>query len=243
MPLAFPIVPGIEGAGVVDEIGDGVTGFAVGDEVFGIGSGTNAQFAVLDHFAMKPAEWSWQQAAGVAVAAEAGARMLGILQLTTGQTLLVDNASGSVGAALAQFAIARGITVIGTAGEANHERLRTLGVIPVTYGPGMAERVASVWSGPVDAAVDAAGRGSVPELVAITGSASRVVSLADPGAPEHGVEFSTEASGYEGLDEAARLARRGEFVVAVGGEVHFNDAAAAHLRSERGHTAGKIVFG
>jgi NADPH:quinone reductase-like Zn-dependent oxidoreductase len=130
MPQNFPVIPGSEAAGVVDEVGPGVTDVAVGDEVFGIGKATSAEFAVLGHWAPKPASLDWQQAAGVAVAAETAARVLSALGIQPGQTLLIDNASGSVGQAAAQFARPYDVTVIGTASEDNHPRLRELGVIP-----------------------------------------------------------------------------------------------------------------
>src|SRR5258708_4378681 len=96
-PIALPAIPGMEAAGVIDEIGDGVEGVNVGDEVFGLGNGTSAEFAVLDHFTLKPAALTWEQAGGLALVAETAVRALEIINPTTGQTLLIEGAAGGVG--------------------------------------------------------------------------------------------------------------------------------------------------
>jgi NADPH:quinone reductase-like Zn-dependent oxidoreductase len=243
MPQTFPVIPGSEASGVVDEIGRGVTGVAVGDEVFGIGRATSAEFAVLDHWALKPASLDWQQAAGVSVGVETAARVLAALGIQPGQTLLIDNASGAVGQAAAQLAQPYGVTVIGTASEGNHARLRELGVIPVTYGPGLPQRVAGATDKKVDVAIDAAGRGSLPELIEITGSAAKVITIADFTAPELGVAVSGTPSAWDALQRAADLAADGKYTVEIDKGYHFNDAADAHRHVEAGHTHGKTVFG
>jgi NADPH:quinone reductase-like Zn-dependent oxidoreductase len=242
-PQSFPVIPGTEASGVVDEIGPGVTGVKVGDEVFGVGSGTAAEYAVLDHWAVKPAALGWQQAAGVSVGVETAARVLAALGIQQGQTLLIDNAAGSVGQAAAQLCRPYGVTVIGTASEDNHARLREIGVIPVTYGPGLPQRVAEATGNKVDLAIDAAGHGSLGELIEITGSADQVITIADFGAPELGVAVSAEPGAWDGLQRAADLAAEGNYTVAVDKGYHFNDAAAAHRHVEAGHGSGKTVFG
>ena len=162
--------------------------------VFGLGTAATAEYAVLDHWARKPDALNWQQAASVAVAAETAARVLAALGMQPGQTLLIDNASGAVGQAATQLARPSGVTVVGTASEANHTRLRDLGVIPVTYGPGLPERVDAATSKTIDAAIDAAGRGSVPELVQLTGSPNKVITIADSTAGRHSVAVNAEPS-------------------------------------------------
>lgn len=158
VPTALPAIPSLEAAGVVDEVGDGVEGVAVGDEVFGFAAAAAAEFAVMEHFAPKPAGLSWEEAGGLAVMAETAVRALEIIAPAPGQTLLIEGAAGGVGSAAAQFAIADGVTVIGTAGESNHAYLRSLGVLPTTYGPGLAERVAALAPKGVDVALDTAER-------------------------------------------------------------------------------------
>ena len=100
MPLELPKIPGSEVAGVVDEVGDGVAGVAVGDQVFGsaVGGGA-AQYALLEPYATKPGKLPWVEAAGLPVAVETTARCFGLLGLASGHTILVNGAAGGVGLA------------------------------------------------------------------------------------------------------------------------------------------------
>jgi NADPH:quinone reductase-like Zn-dependent oxidoreductase len=246
MPVEFPAIPGSDAAGVVDEVGEGVEGVGVGDEVFGSGQGVSAEFAVLDHFTAKPAAMSWEEAAGLPVAAETAQRALDILKPSAGQTLLIEGAAGGVGSVAAQFAIADGVRVIGTASESNHDYLRSLGVIPTTYGPGLKERVAEPAPEGVDAALDTAGKGSLPDLVEITGSPGKVVTIADFEAAKYGVRVTAGMGGepraWHALPKAARLFEQGELRVAVDSVFPLAEAAKAHERSEGGHVSGKIIL-
>lgn len=239
-PITLPHIPGVDAAGVVDEAGPGA---AVGDEVFGAVDvarlgGATAEFAVLAFWAPKPPSMSWEQAGAGGSGIETATRALDLLDVRDGMTLLVDGASGGVGSLVVGLALARGARVIGTAGDL--EFVESLGATAVPYGPGLAARV----SGPVDAALDVAGKGSLPELVALTGTPSSVVTLADFSGPSHGVRVSVGALGGEphgrhGLAEAAKLFEEGRFRVPV--EEVFTDAAAAHAAAERGPRRGKLV--
>uniref|UniRef100_UPI0027427F73 NADP-dependent oxidoreductase n=1 Tax=Actinoplanes sp. RD1 TaxID=3064538 RepID=UPI0027427F73 len=157
VPAAFPYRTGFDAAGVVDEAGD-VPGVRIGDEVFGWttpeGRTANADFAVLTAWAPKPSTWSWAASGGAAGAVETATRVLDRLAIAPGRTVLVQGAAGGVGTVTVQLARARGATVIGTASEPNHDFLRTLGVHPATYGPGLPGRVRAFG---VDAVVDCAG--------------------------------------------------------------------------------------
>jgi NADPH:quinone reductase-like Zn-dependent oxidoreductase len=242
-PIPLPHIPGMEVAGVVDEVGEGVTGTAVGDEVFGAALGASAQFAVADVWQPKPARMSWPEAAGIPMAVETAARGLGLLDLAAGQTLLVNGASGGVGLAAVQLALGRGLTVIGTAGPANLEFLESLGVRATTYGPGLVERAVTLGVGQVDGALAVAGVGALPELITLTGSPDRVVSIGDGTAPELGIRFTTGADGraFEGLAEAAQLFEQGRFTMPVAGSWPLSRLADAHRQSETGHVRGKYV--
>lgn len=244
MPVELPSIPGSDVAGVVDEVGEGVTDAAVGDEVFGFAvGGAAAEHAVLEHYAAKPAGLSWAEAAGLPVAVETAVRTLDLLGLEPGQTILVNGAAGGVGAAAVQFARARGARVIGTAGEGNHEFLRALGAEPTTYGDGMVQRVRELAPEGVDRALDTAGRGALPELIEITGSPDNVVTIADFSAAEHGVRVSTGAGerSWEALGQAAQLSEAGEFTLPVQ-TFPFARAPEAHRISEEGHVRGKLVL-
>ena len=246
MPLSLPVIDGREASGVVDEVGPGVAGVAAGDEVFGFAvGGAAAEYAVLDDFARKPEALSFEEAAGLPVGVETSVRVFTILGgLGEGQTILINGAAGGVGALAVQLAVARGARVIGTASEANHEFLRSLGAEPTTYGPGLEERVRALASDGVDLAFDTAGRGDVPQLIALTGDPARVATIADFGAAALGVKVTGGSDGRaaEALDEAAELAASGRLHVTVAETFPFARAAAAHRASEGGHVRGKLVL-
>ncbi len=242
MPLPLPHVPGLEGAGVVDEVGEGVVGVAVGDRVFGKGSATYAELAVLTAFAPIPGALTMAEAAALPVSVETAARLLDLLELHPGGLLVVDGASGGVGTGVVQLAVARGLVVVGTASEANHAYLRELGAMPTTYGEGLADRVHALVDQPVAGALDLAGKGGVRDLVALTGDPGRVATIADYGAGAQGVTVSTAATAWYALGEVSRLVQDGRFRVSVEEEIPWTEAARAHERVRSGHTRGKIVL-
>jgi NADPH:quinone reductase-like Zn-dependent oxidoreductase len=142
VPTTFPATPGLEAAGVIDELGPGVTGLDRGDEVIAFTeTGAYAEYALATVVARKPSGLGWDEAAALPVAGETARRVLDLLAVTSGETLLVHGAAGAVGGLAVQFAVARGATVVGTASPANHEYLRSLGVAPVAYGDKLVERV------------------------------------------------------------------------------------------------------
>jgi NADPH:quinone reductase-like Zn-dependent oxidoreductase len=244
IPVTFPAIPGMDAAGVVDEVGEGVEGVAVGDEVFGLGSSTSAEYAVLTHVARKPASMSFEQAAAIGLATETAARALDALGLTPGQTVLLDGAAGGVGSAATQLAVHRGLQVIGTGSPARHDYLRSLGAAVTTYGPGLAARVAQLAPSGVDAAVDVAGMGSVPELVEITGDPAKVISVADFTAGQHGVRVA-DGSGVRAtyaLAQAAELFDAGRYTVTLQRVFPLAEGGQAHGLSQTGHVQGKLVL-
>jgi NADPH:quinone reductase-like Zn-dependent oxidoreductase len=243
--LASPRGLGSDVAGVVDEVGDGVSGPAVDDEVFGFAvSGGYAQYALMENFAGKPPAMSWAEAAGLPVAVETAVRTLDLLGLKAGQTILVNGAAGGVGVAATQFARARGASVIGTASERNHEFLRSLGATPVSYGEGLVERVRAVAPDGVDLALDAAGHGGLADLIALTGSPDNVVTIADFSAPQYGVRVTTgqEGRAFHALDQAAQLYTEDRFAMPVARTLPLTQAAEAHRLSQDGHVRGKLVL-
>jgi NADPH:quinone reductase-like Zn-dependent oxidoreductase len=246
-PTKLPSIPGNDVAGVVDEVGDGVSGVAVGDEVFGNAiSGAAAQYAVVDHFAAKPAGMSFAEAGGLGVAAETAARALDLLGLSAGQTVLINGAAGGVGITATQLAKARGANVIGTAGENNHAYLRSIGATPTTYGEGLADRVRELAPDGVDLALDTAGHGVLPDLIEITGSPDRVVTIADFSAPQYGVRVTTGAEGqersFQALGQVAALHEEGRFSMPVAETFPLEQAGRAQQISQDGHVRGKLVL-
>jgi len=246
MPASFPVVDGREAAGVIDQVGDGVTGAAVGDEVFGFAvGGAAAEYAVLDDFAAKPASASWEQAAALPVAVETSVRVFTVLGgLGDGQTIVVNGAAGGVGVAAVQLARARGARVIGTASESNHEFLRSLGAEPTTYGDGLVDRVRALAPNGVDLAFDTAGKGGVPDLITLTGDPERVATIADFSAAALGVKVTGggDFRAAEALGEAAELIEAGRLQIPVAATFPFSQAAEAHRVSQEGHVRGKLVL-
>ncbi|MFF8788158.1 NADP-dependent oxidoreductase [Streptomyces sp. NPDC015125] len=239
-PLDLPAGVGLDAAGVVDEVGEGVEGVEVGDHVFGEGSSTYAEFAVLSAWARMPEGLTFEEAAGYPSVVETALRIIREVGVQPGQTLLVSGASGGVGSAVLQIARDRGITVIGTAGAANQDYLRSLGALATTYGEGWVERVRQL--GHVDAALDLAGSGVIRELVELTGDPQKVISIADLAAPELGVRFSGVAGSVpEALAEAVGLISRGKLHIPVEKSYPLAEAAAAHIDSQAGHTRGRRV--
>jgi NADPH:quinone reductase-like Zn-dependent oxidoreductase len=245
MRVQLPYVPGSDVAGVVDEVGPGVSGVAVGDKVFGSAvRGGSAEYAVMEHFAVKPAGMSWAEAAALPVAVETSVRALKLLGLSAGQTLLINGATGGVGTAAVQLARARDAIVIGTASPANHYFLRSLGATPTTYGPGLVDRVQALAPAGVDRAFDVAGHGAAPALIELTGSPERVVTIADAQAQQLGVTFTSGGAqrSWEALGEAARLFEQGRFTMPVARTFPLADAPEAHRISEQGHVRGKLIL-
>ena len=245
-PIALPSGVGVEGAGVVDEVGEGVTNVSIGDALFGCGFEMMAQYAVLRPgvWAHKHKDLSFEEAAGFSVVVETATRILAQVGVRTGETLLVSGASGGIGSAAVQFALHRGITVIGTASARNHNYLRGLGAIPTTYGPGLVERVRELAPTGVDAALDIAGSGVIAELIELVGDATRVVSVADFTAPKFGAQLSLAAQEHpeRALAEVARLYSQGVFRLHVEKTFPLTQAAEAYKICAAGHVTGKLVI-
>ena len=244
MPTALPAVLGQEVAGTVDAVGPGVQDLAVGDEVLGFAdTGGYAEQALVTTAALKPPSLGWAEAAALPVAAETALRVLRQLEVADGETLLVHGAAGAVGTLVVQMAVARGARVVGTASEANHAHLRALGATAVTYGDGLVERVRAAAPEGVDAVLDAAGRGALPDSIALRRGTSRIVTIADPAAFGLGVAFSDRAERDAGaLAEVARSAAEGLLVVTVSRTYPLEDAGRAHADLETGHARGKSVL-
>jgi NADPH:quinone reductase-like Zn-dependent oxidoreductase len=243
----LPQTTGRDVAGVVDEVGEGVTDVAVGDRVFGVsdnGAGA-AELALVTYRAQIPPSLGFVDAAGLPVALETATRSLDELSVGRGISLLINGAAGGIGSTAVQLALARGARVIGTASTANHDYLRLLGAEPVTYGAGMAERVRTLAPDGVDAALDVAGSGVLPELIDLAGGPKNVVTLADfDGAKQYEVRFSNGFGGhaFHALTEIGALIEAGRFWLPVERTYPLGEISEAHRVSEHGHVRGRLVL-
>ncbi|MFJ6787672.1 NADP-dependent oxidoreductase [Streptomyces angustmyceticus] len=244
VPAHFPVIPGLDAAGVVDAVGEGA-GAAVGDEVLGAtAGGSYGEYALLDGAVAKPAALSWEVAASLVTVGRTASRVLGELGVRAGQTLLVHGAAGSVGVIAVQLAVARGITVVGTAGAHDVDRLTALGATAVHYGDGWMERVRAAAPQGVDHVLDASGAGVLADSVALTGDSAQVITIADMSAAQHGVRFSAGAADPTGdsLPELVRRAAEGTLTVPVWRTYPLADAAQAHTDLEARRNRGKAVL-
>ena len=136
----------------------------------------------------KPPAVDWPVAGSILAVGGTAAHALQIAAAKPGETLLVHGAAGSVGQIAVQLAVQDGVRVIGTAGESNHDLLRGYGVIPVTYGPGLADRVRALAPDGVDAAIDTVGTDeAVDTSLELVADHRRIVSIAAFGRADSGI--------------------------------------------------------
>jgi len=243
-PLSDVGYLGYDAAGVVDEVGEGVTGVSVGDEVFGRGQNTQAEYAVLDSWAPRPPSVDWAMGAAGGVAGETAERGLRLLGVKAGDTIFIDGGAGGVGAVAVQMAEARRARVIASASEANQDYLREIGAVPVVYGEGVASRVRAAASERVDAVLDVAGKTPVQELVSLVSDPSHVLSIANFAAGQAGARVTggeADSRPMEALSKVAELLVQNRLVIKVQ-TFPFDRAAEAYRISRSGHVRGKLVL-
>lgn len=244
--LAEPQGLGLDAAGVVDEVGEGVEGVAVGDDVFGLGQNTQAEYAVLRTWTRKPASLDWAVAGAAGTVVETAARTLGMLGLdsgSSGSTVLIDGGAGGVGAVATQLAIARGAQVIATASQDNQDYLREIGATPILYGDGMATR-AKLVDANITAVLDTVGKTPLSELTSLVSDPSQVVTIARYELGDSGVRLTygtADGDPQAALDEAAGLLEQSAVVIKVQ-TFPLDRAVEAYRIVETGHGRGKIVL-
>ena len=253
-PADFPLRPGHEISGVVAAVGPGVP-FHIGDEVIAFrvfgGYATRLVVPAEDAF-LKPANLSFEEASGLLLVGVTAVHALTRVQAKRGDLILVHGASGSVGQALIQLAVADGIRVIGTASERNFDLVRELGAEPIAYGSGLIDRIRAAAPDGIDAAIDLVGtEEAIDTSLELVADHSRVTTIVGGPYPTHrgiqkigrgvGADPGTElrAAARQGLVDAAA---RGELRTRVVASYPFPQAAEAQTFVAEGHAAGKVVL-
>ncbi|WP_067464746.1 quinone oxidoreductase family protein [Actinomadura macra] len=244
---AYPRTPGNEFAGVIDRLGEGVTGFAVGDEVLGF-TVLNAYREHLvipsEQVTAKPPGMPWEVAGGFTAPAQTAYNSLEELEVGEHDTLLVHGAAGAVGTVAVQLGRLWGATVIGAARETQHDYLRSLGALPVDYGDGFTGRVRELApNGVVTAALDGVGGTALDATLELVEDRSRIITLYDHDrAAALGVRLSPARRTAARLADMVALYTRGEVKWHIHRTFPLERAADAHRAYKAGGIRGKIVL-
>lgn len=249
LDATFPQVLGVEAAGVVQAVGADVDGIAVGDEVFGsaaAGHGTYSELAVLNGNAVakKPVKLGFDAAASIPVSALTAYAVLQQLDLSEGQTLLLNAAGGSVGVVLLQLARDRGIAAFGIASENKRAMVESLGGVLVPYdGPtDVVTQVRELIPGGVDAVIDLIGGDALQSIAVLVKTPSGVLSGVDPAVEGLGGAMITQDRPAAWLGEIAGLMVEGKIDPKITDAYRFDEAPQALAAVESGHQLGKVVI-
>ncbi|MFF2654815.1 NADP-dependent oxidoreductase [Streptomyces sp. NPDC058045] len=249
-PTTFPSGQGSDLAGVIEETGPGAGGFLPGDEVIGFSNrrGSQAEFALVEaeDVTRKPEQVSWEVAGSLYVAGVTAWSAVQSVHPGEGETVVVSGAAGGVGSLAVQLARRTGATVIGLASESNHDWLRGHGVIPVSYGDGVEERIRAAAPQGVDAFIDLFGGGYVELALALGVPTDRIDTVIDfAAAAEYGVKTEGQAAagpGAEVLADLADLIATGQLEVPIAHTYPLARVREAYTELEHRHTHGKIVL-
>lgn len=251
IPTSFPAVPGWDLAGVVEAVGEGVITLVPGDQVWGyarrdvIGQGTYAHFAAVqaDSLGVRPAGLPVLAAGALPLVGLTALQALRAVRVGPGDTVLVNNAAGGVGHVAVQIARAMGAArVIGTAGEANRDFVRSLGAEAVEYGETVEQVVRTLAPDGVDAVLDAHGGSGLDAGFALVSDPSRVASIVDPGVAARGGQWVFCTPSSTDLEQLATWVDTGALTVAIDQVFPLTDAARAQDLVAGGHVRGKVVL-
>jgi NADPH:quinone reductase-like Zn-dependent oxidoreductase len=247
--LSLPAGFGTDYAGVVDQVGDGVIEFAVGDRVFG---GVLSR-AVADYVVVEPAASiatggdahhtpdgvDDRTAATLAIAGCTAAAALAVVDLRQGDTVLIGGAAGGVGVFTVQLARLAGARVIGTGSTASSDYLRSLGAEPVTYGDGIADRVRALAPDGITAAIDLYGTDTAHAARELCVPDARITTIAGQ---VDGITPANGADAVDAIDKVARLVAAGQVRVPIAATFPVEEIrAAVELQAGR-HVHGKVVI-
>ncbi len=248
-PARFPSGEGSDLAGVVVELGKGVGGFRLGDEVLGFtdGRASHAEFVLVEsrNLVRRPENVAWEVAGSLFVAGTTAYAAVRAVSVSAGDTVVVSGAAGGVGSLTVQLAKNAGAKVIGLASERRREWLARHGVVPVTYGEGLADRIRAASGEPVDAFIDTFGADYVELALELGVKADRIDTIINFAAAEkYGVkaEGSSAAANAEVLAELVQLVANGRLEVPIAKVYPLAEVQAAFRELEERHTLGKIVL-
>ncbi|HVI46174.1 MAG TPA: NADP-dependent oxidoreductase [Chitinophaga sp.] len=261
MPHQFPMIMGVDGAGVVEEVGEGVKRFKKGDKVYGqfihapIGEGSYAEYAVVPESAAityAPVSASAAEAAAVPTSGMTAQQLLDKLDLSEGETLLVNGATGGVGSFVTLLAAIQGIKVIATVGgAADAQRMKDLGATyTVNYKEApVTQQVNSQFpqgiNGLIDLVSDGAGFNANADLVKPGGGAYTTVFVADDAALAvkglEGGNFET-VSTPDALNKLALLIDHGTLKIPVERKISLDEVPEAIANNRQGKATGKTVI-
>ncbi|WP_067501172.1 NADP-dependent oxidoreductase [Actinoplanes sp. TFC3] len=243
--LHVPQIVGNDFAGVVDQVGAGITSVHTGDEVIGWAMlASCAEYVVVPaaHLVAKPAGMPWPQAGTLSASAQTAHTALEDLKVGAGDTLLVHAAAGGVGTIAVQLAQVAGATVIGTASPANQEYVRSLGATPTTYGDGLTGRILALAPRGIDVALDAAGGEALDISLDLVANRERIGALVDlDRAEELGVLPVRSRRSAERLQAIVDTYRAGKLTLTVSEIYPLEQIGEAHHRVDTGHSRGKIA--
>lgn len=248
-PATFPSGEGSDLAGIVEEVGAGVEGFAVGDEVLGFtdNRASHADFVVVEasNLTRRPGNVSWEAAGSLFVAGSTAYATVRAVGVSRGDTVVISGAAGGVGTIAVQLAVRAGATVLGLASASHYQWLTDHGVIPIAYGEGVEDRIQKATGGRLDAFIDTFGSGYVKMALDLGVQPERIDTIIDrDAAAQYGVklEGSAYAANAEVLAELAALIDKGELEIPIAGVYPLDDVREAYLDLAHRHSLGKIVL-
>ncbi|MDP9801282.1 NADPH:quinone reductase-like Zn-dependent oxidoreductase [Arcanobacterium wilhelmae] len=244
----YPLGFGSDFAGVIDEVGEGVEGFEVGQRVLGnrIGEGFGDYIVnkpVNLHLLPIPDGMSFELAGALATVSSTAVGAIDDLGDINGQTILIGGGAGGVGTIAVQYAVSKGARVLATGSESSAPELRALGAEPVTYGDGLTQRVReALGSDTLAAAADLVNTDVVGAALELGVPAERITAISGGELPE-GVKASGNAAARTDAraDIVSRIAA-GEIYVPIELSVPLERFREAIDRSMAGHVHGKVVI-
>lgn len=242
----LPVPLGEEAAGTVTAVGDGVEGFAVGDQVLGlvvpgVGGYAEETLLVAESTVLKPEEISFTDAAAIPVAGASAYAGTHQVELEPGQSLLITGAGGGVGLMAAQIGRVHNLQVIGIDREDKRELIESTGATFVASGDDVTEQVREMLPDGVDLVFDLVGGDTLRAVSSLVNNPAHVISAADPVTVGElgGQELHRSP---EMIEKITGVIQYGLVDPKVGATYPLEQAGTALAQVEQGHAGGTIVI-